>query len=83
MAKCRKLCASLLKDDSQQNHLSVCKDLQDQFNNDRNFLCKTMTGDETWICGCDPEIKQQFSLWKSPSPQPKQMGQGRAGQFNL
>jgi len=42
-----------------------------------------MTGDETWICGSDPEIKQQFSLWKSPSPQLKQMWQGMAGQFNL
>ena len=69
----------LLKDDHKQNHLSVWKDLQDQLNNDRNFLCKTITGDKTWICGSDPEIKQQFSLWNSPSPQPKQMGQGKQG----
>jgi hypothetical protein len=56
----------------------VCKDLQEQLNNDSNFLCKTATGDKTWICGSDPEIEQQFSLLKSPSPQPKDA----AGQVN-
>jgi hypothetical protein len=71
-----------MKDERKQNHLSIGKDLQDQLYNDSNFLCKTIKGEETWICGSDPEIKQQFSQWKSPSPQPKQLGQGRAGQVS-
>jgi hypothetical protein len=25
-----------------------------------NVFKKVITGDETWICGCDPETKQQF-----------------------
>jgi hypothetical protein len=36
------------------------------------FLSRVITGDESWICGYDPETKQQSSQWKSlNSPRPK------------
>jgi hypothetical protein len=36
-------------------------------------------GDESWICGYDPETKQQLSQWKSPqSPRTKKVQQVRS-----
>jgi hypothetical protein len=38
----------------------------------RTFSCSVITGDESWVYGCDPETKQQSSQWKNPgSPRPK------------
>ena len=38
-----------------------------------------MTGDESWVCGCDPETKQQSSQWKGPtSPRAKKGRQVRS-----
>jgi hypothetical protein len=73
----------LLPKDCKQNQLPVSEDLQDQLKNVRNFLCKSITADESWICGGDPEIKQQFSLWKSRSPHLKKTRRDGAGQVNL
>ena len=43
---------------------SSCEDVQ--------FLKNIVTGDESCVCGYDPETKQQSSQWKSPmSPRPK------------
>jgi hypothetical protein len=40
--------------------------------NDKNLLKNVMTGDETWVYGCDTEAKQHSSYWKSPaSPCPR------------
>jgi hypothetical protein len=41
-------------------------------------ISKIVTGDESWIYGYDPEIKQQLSQWKS-SQLPKAKGRGRSG----
>jgi hypothetical protein len=36
------------------------------------FLCRVITGDESWIYGYDPETKQQSSQWENPnSPREK------------
>jgi hypothetical protein len=33
---------------------------------DPTFISRIITGDDSWIYGYDPEIKQQSSQWKSP-----------------
>jgi hypothetical protein len=38
----------------------------------KTFLKNNITGDETWVCGCDVETKMQCSQWMGKgSPQPK------------
>ena len=62
----------LLQNEQKQHRLEVCRELQQQLQEDPNFLSKVVTGDESWIYGYDPESKQQLSQWKSPSsPWPK------------
>jgi hypothetical protein len=41
----------LLNDDQKQNGFSVCKALQDQAENKRNFPSKVITGKESWVYG--------------------------------
>jgi hypothetical protein len=46
---------------------------------DETFLSRVITGDESWIYGCDPETKQHSSQWKSPtSPRSKKAKQLKA-----
>jgi hypothetical protein len=41
-------------------------------NEDPEFMKTVITGDETWVCGCDPETKVQSLQWKhSSSPRPR------------
>jgi histone-lysine N-methyltransferase SETMAR len=62
----------LLSDDQKAHRVSVCRELKQQARDDPNFISNTITGDETWVYGYDPETKQQSSQWKSPnSPRPK------------
>ena len=41
----------LLNEDQKQNWFSVCKDLQDQAENNKNFPCMNVKGDECWVYG--------------------------------
>jgi hypothetical protein len=39
-------------------------------------ISRIILGDESWVCGYDPETKQQSSQWKSPqSPRAKMVQQ--------
>jgi len=62
----------LLSDDQKALHISVCRELKQHARDDPNFISSTITGNETWVYGYDPETEQQSSQWKSPnSPRPK------------
>lgn len=62
----------LLTEEHKNNHVTVCHDLQEELENDPQFLTEIVTGDESWCHGYEPESKQQSSQWKSPnSPRPK------------
>ena len=67
----------LLSDDDQKAHrVSVCRKLKQQTRCDPNFVSNIIAGDETWVYGYDPEIKQHSSQWKSPNlPRPKKARQ--------
>ncbi|PNF20516.1 hypothetical protein B7P43_G06298 [Cryptotermes secundus] len=66
----------LLQNEQKQHRLEVCRELQQQLQEDPNFLSKVVTGDESWVYGYNPESKQQSSQWKSPSsPRPKKARQ--------
>ncbi|PNF35236.1 hypothetical protein B7P43_G06872 [Cryptotermes secundus] len=66
----------LLQNEQKQHRLEVCRELQQQLQEDPNFLSKVVTGDESWVYGYDPKSKQQSSQWKSPSsPRPKKARQ--------
>jgi len=67
-----------LSDDQKVLRVSVCRELKQQARDDPNFI-SNITGDETWVCGYDPETKQQSSQWKSPnSPRPEKARQVRS-----
>ena len=50
-----------------QQRLSISLELGDRAASDSSFLGNVITGDETWVYGCDPETRVQSSQWKSPS----------------
>ena len=53
--------------------------LKENATNDRSFLSKVITDDETWVYTYDPETKDQPSQWKSlGSPRLKKAGQVRS-----
>jgi len=71
-----KICSSVVDRGSKNSHLNVCYGLREQAGNDPQILSKTVTGDETWCDGYDPETKQASSQWKTPnSPKPKKARQ--------
>ena len=47
--------------------VSVFRELKQQARDDPNFISNVITGDETWVYGYNPEIKQQSSKWTSPN----------------
>jgi hypothetical protein len=50
----------------------VCLELREKANEHPTFICRIITGDESWIYGYDPETKQQSPQWKSrQSPRTK------------
>ena len=56
--------------EQKEHHAAVANDLIQTTTNEPHFLKKVTTGDEWWVCGCDPETKAQSSQWKPPgSPQ--------------
>jgi hypothetical protein len=45
--------------------LEVCRELEQQLQEDPNSLSKVATSDKRWVYGYDSESKQQSSQWKS------------------
>jgi len=69
----------LLTQDQKNTRLTLCQELKNQIESDPNFLCKVITGDESWCYGYNPETKQASSRWKTPtSPRPKKARQVRS-----
>jgi hypothetical protein len=56
-----KFVPELLSQEQQQLHLEVARDMLECANGDPEFLKTTITGDETWVYGYDPETK----VWSS------------------
>ena len=53
----------LLTDAQKQNRVTVSQELFDRSNVVENFLKNVITGDKTWVYGCDVETKVQSSQW--------------------
>ena len=47
----------LMTSDQQAHRVQVCQDLLDHSENDKEFLSKIITGDESWVYGYDVETK--------------------------
>jgi hypothetical protein len=54
-----KVVPRLLNNDQKEHRVAVCSELKDQTENGPNFIATIITGDESWVYGCDPETKQQ------------------------
>jgi hypothetical protein len=66
----------LLQNEQKSHRLEVCREFQQQFQEDPDFLSKVFTGIESSVYDYDPEPKQQSSQWKGPSaPRPKKAQQ--------
>jgi histone-lysine N-methyltransferase SETMAR len=62
----------LLSNDQKEHHFAVCSELKEETENDHNFIFIIITGDEYWVYGYNPEMKQQSSQRKTPiSPRSK------------
>ena len=71
----RKVCAKLvpkaLIDEQKENRVSISHELLDRVRGNSDFLEQVITGDETWVFECHPEMKRQSSEWHTTeSPQP-------------
>ena len=55
----------LMTSDQQAHRVQVWQDLLDHSENDKEFLSKIKTGDESWVYGYDEETKVQSSQWTS------------------
>ena len=62
-----------LNADQKRQWCQSSEQLLEFFRRDPNdFLSRLVTMDETWLCHCDPETKQQSVEWRhSGSPRPK------------
>ena len=70
---------SLLTEDQREQRQTIARDLFERSCEDVQFLKNTVTGDESWVYGYDPETKQQSSQWKGPtSPRLKKRRQVRS-----
>ena len=74
-----KFIPKLFLDEQKQHRLQVAQEMINRSENDPDLLNRVITGDESWICGYNPETKAQSSQWKSPvSPRPKKVRQSRS-----
>jgi len=61
-----------LTDDQKENRVEISQELLAKANGNENFLKNIITGDETWVYGCNVETKMQSSQWtRKGSPRPK------------
>ena len=76
---CAKFVPRLLTDDQREQRQRIARYLFERSCEDVQFLKNTVTGDESWVYGYDPETKQQSSQWKGPtSMRPKKGRQVRS-----
>ena len=76
---CGKFVPRLLTDDQREQRQTIARDLFERSCEDVQFFKNTVTGDESWVYGYDPETKQQSSQWKGPkSPRPNKGRQVRS-----
>jgi len=76
---CAKFVPCLLTDDQREQRQTIARDMFGRSCEEVQFLKNTVTGDESWVYGYDPETKQQSSQWKSlTSPRPKKGRQVRS-----
>ncbi|XP_076041812.1 protein GVQW3-like [Oratosquilla oratoria] len=62
----------LLTHEQREFRTKTSQDMLQAATNYLNFLKQVLTGDESWVFGCDSETKTQSRQWKSPaSPCPK------------
>ena len=60
----------LMTSDQQAHRVQVCQDLLDHSENDKEFLSKIITGDESWVYGYEVETKvQSFTVDEQNIPQ--------------
>jgi len=50
--------------------IAVCTHLKEQAENKPTFISNIISGDEFWVFGYDPEMKQQSSQRKTPTTSP-------------
>ena len=53
----RKFVPRLLTNEQKENRVTISQVLFDRSNADENFLKNVITGDETWVYGCNVETK--------------------------
>ena len=76
MKRLAKFVLRLLLLEKKEHRAAVANDLIQTATNEPDFLKKVTTGDESWVCGRDPERKAQSSQCKLPgSPRLKKVGQ--------
>jgi hypothetical protein len=63
-----KFVPQLLTNEQNQQRMFVCHKLLDEVRNDKNFLSRIITGNETWVHCYILETKQQSCQWESPYP---------------
>jgi hypothetical protein len=51
----------ILTANQKQQHVNVCEELHEIASDNAASLSRVNTGDASWICGYNPETKQQFS----------------------
>jgi len=57
-----KLMPCLLGELQKEIHVSTCQDIPERLKRNPEFFLKIMTtGDETWICECDPAMNPHLS----------------------
>jgi hypothetical protein len=56
-----KFVPQLLTQDQRDSHAAICQELLDRAGEDKNFLTRIITGNETWVYGYDVERKMHSS----------------------
>jgi hypothetical protein len=51
----------ILREDQMENGKVIAAELFEQSMQEVDFLLKDVTGDESWVLTCDPEMKHQSS----------------------
>jgi hypothetical protein len=62
-----KFVPQLLQNEQKQHRLEVCRELQQQLQEDSDLLSKVFGGDESYVCDYELETEQQSSQWMRPS----------------
>ena len=69
---CAKMVPNNLTTEQKVNRRDVCLDLLDRLEREAEFFSRVITGDESWILGCEPETKRQGREWHTAySPVPR------------